>query len=94
MDAASAFDRHVFASDITLIVQQLCDAADVITRHTPLAAVAVEAAHLCVCDPRMLDEHDPVSADPVVRSAQRNAERFRAGDTTVKVLNKDVVVSA
>ena len=90
---AAGLDGEIVARHDAVVVQVLAHAADGVAADAAGAAVAVEHAHFRVGHGAALDEHDAVTADAAVTRAQRDAQRFGAGDVPVKILDVDVVIA-
>ena len=91
--AAGRLDGHAHPVDQPVVVDELGHAADAVAGHESFGAVAVEYTHLRIGDVAALDQHKAVRAHAVMPVAQRHAQRLRAGDRGIVVVDVDVVAA-
>ena len=93
---------HVYLDGISVLIHKsviidiLCDAADVISGHLTFRAVLVKGSHpyIRALHVRLFNEDYAVRTDAVVRRAEIDAQRLRTGYGIVKVLYEYIVISA
>ncbi len=94
LGALARLDGHLLLGDDVVVIQVLGHAPQGVAGHGALGPVGVEHPHPGVRLLGPLHEDDAVGPDAVMPVAEGDAQRLRAGDLAVEVLQEDVVVAA